>query len=99
VCGVRAESFPPYYAGNYINTEGHLVVQIAEAFYSPDYKESDWYQEFVDIVGSENFYCHPVKYSFSELVNAISAVTIGNLAEEFRKSPIAIKKGLRFKRM
>ena len=90
VCGVRAESFPSYYAGNYINTEGRLVVQIAEAFYSPDYKESAWYQEFVDIVGTENFYRHPMKYSFSELVNAISSVTIGNLAEDFSAIGVTI---------
>ena len=83
VNGIVAENFPPYFAGTYINTEGHLVIQIVDEFYSPNYKESAWYQEIVEIVKSENFYCNPVKYSYADLINALSEVSIGNLYKEF----------------
>ncbi|MBR4731212.1 MAG: hypothetical protein IK081_00425 [Lachnospiraceae bacterium] len=84
VNGIRAESFPEYYAGTYINEEGRLVVQIKDTYYSSNYKSSDWYSEFVQIVNSEAFYCHPVRYSYCELVNAISEVTLGELAKQFK---------------
>lgn len=83
VNGILAENYPPYFGGTYINTEGRLVVQIVDMYYSENYKDSAWYQEFVGIVGSENFYCHPVKYSYAELINAISAVSLGTLSESF----------------
>lgn len=84
VNGIMAGDYPAYYGGAYINTEGHLVVQIEESYYSYDYKESSWYQEFTDIVANDNFYCHPVKYSYSELMDAISMMSLGYLREEFR---------------
>lgn len=90
VSGIRAEYFPPYYAGCYINVDGRLILQVVDSYYSSDYKNSDWYQEFVGIVGSENFYCHPVKYSYTELVNAISDVTLGSLSEKFKASGFMI---------
>lgn len=90
VNGIIAENYPAYFAGAYLNTEGRLVVQIVDSFYCSAYRESEWYQELVGIVGSEAFYCHPVKYSYSELINAISAVTLGNLAEAFSADGIQI---------
>ena len=84
VNGLSAESFPEYYSGAYINEDGKLIVQIAERYYSAKYKKSDWYHEFVEIVENENFYCHPVKYSYRELINAISDVTLGESAKQIK---------------
>lgn len=78
VNGLKSENYPPYYGGSYVNTDGYLVVQIAESYYTPDYRKSDWYQEFVGIVGSERFFCHPVKHSYSELIDAMSAIAGGD---------------------
>ena len=85
VNGLRAESFPEYYAGAYINEDGKLIVQITNKYYSSKYKKSDWYQELTGIVGSEDFYCNPVKYSYRELVNAISDITLGDLAKQIKE--------------
>ena len=90
VSGIRAEYFPPYYAGCYINTDGHLILQVVNTYYTTEYLSSEWYQEFVEIVGSENFYCHPARYSYTELTNAISEVTIGSLAEEFADLGVSV---------
>ncbi len=83
VNGVRAEYFPPYFGGAYINIEGKLIVQIVEEYYSSDYRESEWYRSFIEMVGREEFYCHPVRYSYSELIEAISEVSMGSLSEAF----------------
>ena len=90
VNGIRAEDFPTYFAGTYINEEGKLVVQITDTYYSSNYKDSEWYKEFTEIAQSEAFYCHPVKYSYSELVNAISEVTLGDLAKHFKTKGVSI---------
>ena len=90
VNGTLAENFPPYFAGTYINTQGQLIVQIVETYYTANYRECDWYREFTEIVGSENFYCHPVRYSYEELINAISEVTLGDFAVNFRQQNITI---------
>ena len=88
--GVRSERFPPYYAGAYINVEGKLVVQIAEDYYSSDYRNTAWYQEFVGIVESDNFYCHAVKYSYTELLDALWDISRGGLSEELASYGVAI---------
>ena len=90
VNGIRAEDFPAYFAGTYINEEGKLVVQITNTYYSSNYKDSDWYKEFTEIAESEAFYCHPVKYSYGELVNAISEVTLGDLAKRLKTRGVSI---------
>ncbi|MBE5861341.1 MAG: hypothetical protein E7295_00650 [Lachnospiraceae bacterium] len=90
VNGLRAENFPPYFAGAYINTEGRLIVQITDKYYTKNYKRTKWYKEFVEIVENENFYCHPVKYSYSELITALSNVTLGDLAEELSARGVKI---------
>ncbi|MCR5531312.1 MAG: S1 family peptidase [Lachnospiraceae bacterium] len=90
VNGVSAGSFPSYYAGAYINTEGRLIIQVVEEYYTPNYRNSSWYQDFVRIVGSEEFFCHPVKYSYSELIEAISEVSMGNLSQQLSSLGIVI---------
>lgn len=90
VNGVCAEAFPAYYGGAYINTEGRLVVQIVNSFYSDDFKNSVWYKEFAAIVGSENFYCHPVEHSYAELVDAISTISLGAFSSEFSAAGFSI---------
>lgn len=90
VNGVRAEYFPAYFGGAYINTEGKLVVQIVDSFYSEEFRNSIWYQEFVSIVGSENFYCHAVEHSYAELVDAISSVSLGELSSEISAAGFSI---------
>ena len=60
VNGMRANAYPLYYAGAYINTDGNLVLQISEDYYKEDYKDCEWYTEFTNIVNSENFYCHNI---------------------------------------
>ena len=88
--GVQSNWFPPYFAGAYINVEGKLVVQIAEDYYSSDYRNTVWYQEFVGIVDSENFYCHAVKYSYTELLDALWDISRGGLSEELASYGVAI---------
>lgn len=90
VNGILAEDFPSYYAGSYINVEGNLVVQISEPYYTSDFRSAEWYHDFAEIVGTENFYCHPVKYSYSELMGAVSEVMFGSISDEFADMDIRI---------
>ena len=90
VNGLYAEAFPSYYAGAYINIEGKLVLQITEDYYSDNYQDSDWYSEFVEIVGSENFYCNPVTFSYSQLINAMTDLIMGDIHDELQEAGIVI---------
>lgn len=90
VNGICAKDYPAYFAGTFINTEGRLIVQIVENYYSEDYRETEWYQEFVEMVQSEKFACHPVKYSYGELIEAISSVTLGDIKDELSKRGVSI---------
>lgn len=90
VNGMYAEDYPLFFAGAYINVDGNLVLQVTEDYYSQGYKDSDWYSEFVEVAGSENFYCHPVKHSYSELINAISDIFMGNKHKELVEAGIKI---------
>ncbi len=90
VNGMRANAYPLYYAGAYINTDGNLVLQISEDYYKEDYKDCEWYTEFTNIVNSENFYSHPARHSYSELVNAISDITKGNLHKRIIEEGLSI---------
>lgn len=90
VNGIRAEDYPDFFAGFYINTNGQLIVQIADDCFPEEYRQCDWYQSFVDIVNCEDFYCHQVRYSYSELIDAISDITYGNKSVEFSDAGISI---------
>ena len=90
VNGLYADAFPLYYAGTYINVEGKLVLQITEDYYSENYKESEWYSEFIEIVGNENFYCNPVTYSYSTLINAMTDIVMGDIHNDFQDAGVII---------
>ena len=92
VNGIRAENYPPYFAGFYINIDGQLIVQIKEEYFSANYRESKWYERFSEIVGSEAFFCHPVKYSYTDLMNAVSDIMTGDLSREFADAGYGITK-------
>ena len=90
VNGLRAEAFPSYYAGSYINMEGHLVIQIKEDYYTENYRESEWYSELIETVENDNFYCHPVTYSYSELINAMTDIVMGDIRNEMNEVGVII---------
>ena len=64
------------------------MLQIVDQYLTNSYRESEWYQEFVEIVKSQNFICHAVQYSYTELINAISKVTIGSFATKYINSNV-----------
>ena len=88
VDGLEADNFPEYYAGKFINTDGKLVIQIKEDYYSEDYRNSDWYKELIELTGSEEFACHPVKYSYGELIQAIDSICFGEKNKELKNAVI-----------
>ena len=90
VNGILAEDFPLYFAGAYINNDGYLIVQITEECYDENFAESWWYQEFSEIVMSEDFFCHPVTYSYTELIEAMSDVLSGDIADALSQAGIQI---------
>ena len=63
VNGIRAECYPDYFAGFYINVDGQLIVLINDEYSSTNYRGCEWYHEFVSIVESEEFFCRFVNYS------------------------------------
>lgn len=85
---IGADQFPDYYAGCYINVEGKLIVQIKDSYYKKNYRSCDWYKELEETMKSSDFACHPVKYNYTELVNGMSDITGGKLAEKLKKEGI-----------
>lgn len=90
VNGIRAECYPDYFAGFYINVDGQLIVLINDEYSSTNYRGCEWYHEFVSIVESEEFFCRFVNYSYTELIDAISNVTFGSIAAELSDAGISV---------
>lgn len=88
VNGIYAEDFPEYFAGTFINTDGKLVIQVVEKYYSKDYRNSDWYKSLVEIVQSEDFACNPVKYSYRSIVHAMTDLLWGDLSKKLSEENI-----------
>lgn len=87
---ISADQFPDYYAGSYINEDGKLIVQIKESYYEKKYRRCDWYKELAEMMKSNDFACHPVKYNYTELINGMSDITQGDLSERLKKDGIEI---------
>lgn len=79
---VSAAGFPEYYAGRYINVDGKLIVLIKENFFRKDFRKCDWYKELVKMLGSEDFSCRPVEYSYSELLIGLEEAAKGSLYQK-----------------
>ncbi len=70
-----ANDYPAYYAGYYFNVDGQLVVMIKASYFKEKYRNCDWYEELAKMFESEDFACCPRKYSYPELINAMSDVS------------------------
>ena len=70
-----ADDYPAYYAGYYFNVDGQLVVMIKESYFKKKYRKCDWYKELVKMFASEDFTCCSRKYSYPDLINAMSDVS------------------------
>jgi hypothetical protein len=85
---IGAEQFPDYYAGCYINEDGKMIVQIKESYYEKNYQGCAWYKELAEMMKSNDFACHPVKYNYTELINGMSDITEGSLSKKLKKEGI-----------
>ena len=65
VDGNRADAYPDYFGGTYINVDGKLIVTIKDTYFEKRYREADWYKELAKMLGSEDFACRPVKYNYT----------------------------------
>lgn len=81
VTGRKADEFPDYYCGMYINVDGKLIVLIKENYFDENYRKCDWYKELSKMLGSEDFGCRPGKYNYTELVNGMSDLVYGSLGK------------------
>ena len=88
VDSISADQFPDYYAGCYINEDGKLIIQIKDSYYEKKYRSCDWYEELAEMMKSNDFACRPVKYNYTELINGMSDITEGELAEKLKKESI-----------
>lgn len=48
------------------------------------FRECDWYEELVELLGSEDFGCRPVKYNYTELMNGMSDIIWGSLGQTIK---------------
>ena len=90
VDGNRADAYPDYFGGNYINVDGKLIVTIKDTYFDKRYRESDWYKELAKMLGSEDFACRPVKYNYTELVNGMSDVVFGSFSEMIKETGVEV---------
>lgn len=90
VDGIGSDGYPEYYAGSYINTDGKLIIQIKDSFYSSQYRSSIWYKELVNYLGSEDFACNSVKYSYKDIIDAMTDLLFGKYSEEFKQYGIVV---------
>lgn len=90
VDGNRADAYPDYFGGNYINVDGKLIVTIKDTYFDKRYRESDWYKELANMLGSEDFACRPVKYNYTELVNGMSDMVFGSLGKTIKDAGVEV---------
>ena len=90
VDGNRADAYPDYFGGNYINVDGKLIVTIKDTYFDKRYRESDWYKELAKMLGSEDFACRPVKYNYTELVNGMSDMVFGSLGKTIKDAGVEV---------
>lgn len=85
-----ADEYPDYYAGNYINVDGKLIVLIKDSYFDKNFRNCDWYKELAKMLGSEDFGCRPVKYNFTELINGMSDMVFGSLGKAIKDAGVEI---------
>ena len=88
VDGIRADGYPDYFAGTYINEDGKLIVVIKESYYEGNYRNRDWYQELSDLLGSTDFGCKFAEYNYTELVNQCSELAFGGTGKAIADSAV-----------
>lgn len=81
---IPVDGYPDYYAGKYINVDGKLIILIKENYFKEKYRKCDWYKELVEVLGSEDFGCRPVKYNYTELMNGMSDYVWGSLGRAIK---------------
>ena len=90
VDGNRADAYPDYFGGTYINVDGKLIVTIKDTYFEKRYREADWYKELAKMLGSEDFACRPVKYNYTELVNGMSDMAFGSLGKAIKEAGVEV---------
>lgn len=90
VDGNRADAYPDYFGGTYINVDGKLIVTIKDTYFEKRYREADWYKELAKMLGSEDFACRPVKYNYTELVNGMSDMALGSLGKAIKEAGVEV---------
>lgn len=90
VDGNRADAYPDYFGGTYINVDGKLIVTIKDTYFEKRYREADWYKELAKMLGSEDFACRPVKYNYTELVNGMSDMVFGSLGKTIKDAGVEV---------
>ena len=90
VDGNRADAYPDYFGGTYINVDGKLIVTIKDTYFEKRYREADWYKELAKMLGSEDFACRPVKYNYTELVNGMSDMVFGSLGKAIKEAGVEV---------
>lgn len=90
VDGNRADAYPDYFGGTYINVDGKLIVTIKDTYFEKRYREADWYKELAKMLGSEDFACRPVKYNYTELVNGMSDMVFGSLRKTIKDAGVEV---------
>ena len=90
VTGRKADEFPDYYCGMYINVDGKLIVLIKENYFDENYRKCDWYKELSKMLGSEDFGCRPAKYNYTELVNGMSDLVYGSLGKAIEEAGVKV---------
>ena len=90
VDGNRADAYPDYFGGTYINVDGKLIVTIKDTYFEKRYREADWYKELAKMLGSEDFACRPVKYNYTELVNGMSDMVFGSLGKTIKEAGVEV---------
>lgn len=88
VNSITADGYPDYYAGNYINVDGKVIVLVKETYYEKNYRKCDWYKELAGLFGSEDFACRPVKYNYTDLINGMSDATFGGLSNAMKDAGV-----------
>lgn len=86
--GVRAEDYPDYYAGNYINVDGKLIVMIKETYFEKNYRNCDWYKELAKVFKSEDFACKSARYNYTEIINGCTDLVYGQLGKAIKEAGV-----------
>ena len=75
VDGRNSSSFPEWFGGFYVNTEGSGVLQIQKDYYKDDYEACDWYLQIKPLIREgQKLYYRSCEHSYGELIDSMTAI-------------------------